>query len=105
MQPQVEYVPDQLYFSTHNRQLFVLKAAYDDDKEVEVFPYSLAQGASLRTAKLACQSTYSSCLGVALPGYQCSVHLCQSFFGIVELSIAFLFITLLMRPVIYLSQW
>ena len=38
------------YFSTHNRQLFVLKAGYDNDKEVEVFPYSLAQGASLRTA-------------------------------------------------------
>ena len=52
--PLVQYGSDQLYFSTHNRQLFVLKAAYDDDKEVEVFPYSLAQGASWRTAKPAC---------------------------------------------------
>ena len=31
------------------------------------------------------KSTYSSWLGVALPGYQCSVHLCQNLFGVLDI--------------------
>ena len=31
------------------------------------------------------KSTYSSWLGVALPGYQCSVHLCENLFGVLDI--------------------